>query len=294
MDGLSDDGKTGITLIAFVGSVFSPYYAWAGRTDPLDHAALNVALYGDGWSRWAMTERRRSKLNLGPDGLDIGASAVRWTGDALEIQVVERSVPHLTALRGVVRVLPEAVSREAYPLDAGARHWWRPVAPSARIEVAFERPEFRWSGAGYFDMNWGVEPLEKGFQRWDWSRAGFPNRGAAVLYDATRTDGSELSLALRFDRTGAVEQVDPPPRMALPNTLWRVGRRTQADTGAEPRELRRCEDAPFYARAELATRLFGEDVHAMHETFDGTRFDTRWVKALLPWRMPRDVLGGWV
>ncbi|PIY72746.1 MAG: carotenoid 1,2-hydratase, partial [Rhodobacterales bacterium CG_4_10_14_0_8_um_filter_70_9] len=34
MDGLSDDGRHGITLIAFIGSVFSPYYYWAGRARP--------------------------------------------------------------------------------------------------------------------------------------------------------------------------------------------------------------------------------------------------------------------
>ena len=31
IDALSDDGAHGLTLIAFVGSVFSPYYAWARR-----------------------------------------------------------------------------------------------------------------------------------------------------------------------------------------------------------------------------------------------------------------------
>ena len=34
IDAVSDDGLHGLTLIAFVGSVFSPYYAWSGRADP--------------------------------------------------------------------------------------------------------------------------------------------------------------------------------------------------------------------------------------------------------------------
>jgi len=37
----------------------------------------------------------------------------------------------------------------------------------------------------------------------------------------------------------------------------------------------------------LRTRLFGEDGHAVHETLDADRFAARWVKLLLPWRMPR-------
>ena len=31
VDALSDDGENGITIIAFIGSVFSPYYAFARR-----------------------------------------------------------------------------------------------------------------------------------------------------------------------------------------------------------------------------------------------------------------------
>jgi carotenoid 1,2-hydratase len=48
---MSDDGQHGMTLIAFVGSVFSPYYAWArrkGQADPENHCALNVAIYSKG------------------------------------------------------------------------------------------------------------------------------------------------------------------------------------------------------------------------------------------------------
>ena len=36
VDALSDDGAHGITLIAFIGSVFSPWYAWARRRGPAD------------------------------------------------------------------------------------------------------------------------------------------------------------------------------------------------------------------------------------------------------------------
>ena len=50
LDALSDDGASGITVIAFIGSVFSPYYALArrrrhgrGGADPLAHCAINVA-----------------------------------------------------------------------------------------------------------------------------------------------------------------------------------------------------------------------------------------------------------
>jgi hypothetical protein len=46
VDALSDDGHHGLTIIAMIGSVFSPYYARQrrrGKADPLNHCGLNVA-----------------------------------------------------------------------------------------------------------------------------------------------------------------------------------------------------------------------------------------------------------
>jgi carotenoid 1,2-hydratase len=56
VDALSDDERYGLTIIGFIGSVFSPYYKQSGRDIPLDHSCLNIALYGKG-ARWVMTER---------------------------------------------------------------------------------------------------------------------------------------------------------------------------------------------------------------------------------------------
>lgn len=286
-DGLSEDHRFGFSVIVFVGSVFSPYYAWSGRRAPENHVSVNVALYGPGWSRWAMTERGRRALHREADGVAIGDSAVRWRDDALRIDIDETSVPHLQRLRGAITLRPGAVYDEVYDLDSGGRQHWRPVAPAAAVDVDFGRPDFKWRGSGYFDMNWGEEPLERGFHRWDWSRAPTRAGGAAVLYDAHRRDGTDLSLALRFDGRGGVDRVDPPRRYALPKTLWRLERAAQADPDASPFEARRFEDAPFYARSELRSRLFGEPVIAMHESLDADRFSRGWVKRLLPFRMPR-------
>ena len=69
VDALSDDGQYGITIIALIGSVFSPYYAWArrrGPADPEQFCALNVALYGKDRRAWAMTERGRRQLPAAP------------------------------------------------------------------------------------------------------------------------------------------------------------------------------------------------------------------------------------
>jgi hypothetical protein len=55
-----------VSVIGFIGSVFSPWYAWSGRGDPGNHCCINVATYGRG-GRFAMTDRgaqRCGKLQI--------------------------------------------------------------------------------------------------------------------------------------------------------------------------------------------------------------------------------------
>lgn len=288
VDALSDDGRHAITLIAFVGSVFSPYYAWNrrhGGADAVEHCALNVALYGERANRWAMTERGRDDVAREPATLVVGTSAVLWAGDVLEIRIDEVTVPWPSRLRGVVRVYPSAVTSHVFALDAGAQHRWRPIAPFARVEVEFARPGLRWSGDGYFDSNIGDEPLEHGFSRWDWSRAAHRDC-AAVLYDATPRDGAPLSLALRFDRRGELDLLAAPPPARLPNTAWALRRTTRADDG-HARVRTTLENAPFYARSVVDSQLFGVRAASVHESLDLDRFASPVVQWMLPFRMPR-------
>jgi carotenoid 1,2-hydratase len=69
--------------------------------------------------------------------------------------------------------------------------------------------------------------------------------------------------------------------------VWRVRRRTRADSGTSPRVIQTLEDAPFYARSRIATRLDGVTAEAIHESLDLNRFASPLVRALLPFRMPR-------
>jgi hypothetical protein len=107
VDAFSDDGKNGITIIALIGSVFSPYYAAMRRRpmggDPLHHLSLNVAIYGEG-KRWCMTERGRDTLRRDKTWLQIGPSSLEWDGDSLIIHIDEITAPFPRRLRGKVRV----------------------------------------------------------------------------------------------------------------------------------------------------------------------------------------------
>jgi carotenoid 1,2-hydratase len=269
--------------------VFSPYYAAARRRgdgDPIDHCALNVALYGEGGKRWSMTERRRSHVDRAASWLTLGPSSLSWDGDRLTFRIDEVTVPFPSRIRGVVRVHPSALVGDTIALDAAGRHRWLPIAPCARVEVALDRPALRWRGAGYLDSNAGDAPLEDSFSRWDWSRAGL-RHGTAILYEVSRRAGDTLSLATRFDAAGRRDDFAPPAARALPRTGWRIDRGTRADEGYAARVTRTLEDAPFYARSVLATSLLGEEAAAVHESLSLDRFRARWVQSLLAFRMPR-------
>jgi carotenoid 1,2-hydratase len=287
VDALSDSGDNGITIIAFVGSVFSPYYALArrnGPADPLNHCALNVAVYRNGGKRWAMTERPRGAVARSVDHLKIGPSAMHWDGQALTIHIDEMTVPFPGRLRGTVRVVPSVLTPQVFTLnDVGGHRWW-PIAPRARVQVALEAPHLRWQGDGYFDMNSGDAPIESGFTGWQWARGALQD-GTAILYEARRRDGTDLAMAMRFDDDGTMQPLAPPDDAPLKRSGWRVARSIRSDGAA--RVLRTLEDAPFYARSVVATQLCGEALVMMHESLSLDRFRMPLVQAMLPFRMPR-------
>jgi carotenoid 1,2-hydratase len=287
VDALSDNGESGLTIIAFIGSVFSPYYARArrrGDADPENYVAINVALYGTGGKRWAMTERARGALTRTPLSWRVGPSQVVVQDGSLCFEIDEWTVPLPARLCGRVRVTPIIQTAETFELDAEGRHRWSPIAPHCRVEVEMEKPDRSWRGEGYLDRNQGERPLEEDFSYWDWSRLTVGER-TAILYDVIRRDGSEQSLALAIDKSGGVTRFVPPPRFALAPNSWRVPRRTQSEGPAHV--VQTFEDTPFYSRSLIQTRLFDEKVMGMHESLSLDRFQSRIVQAMLPFRMPR-------
>ncbi len=246
--------------------------------------AINVALYGRRGARWAMTERTALALDRGVDHFRVGPSSLSWQGDSLVIEIDEIAVPIPKRLRGQVRVFPTALAETAFVLDPNARHRWRPIAPLARVEAAFSHPALNWTGRGYVDSNAGSESLEEGFSHWHWSRADLED-GCALLYEPTARDGSSRVVAVRYGANGRHEQFDAPAEVGLPRTLWGIDRATRSQ--GEARVVQTLLDTPFYARSVVETQLLGATGAGVHESLDLERFSSRWVKLLLPWRMPR-------
>ena len=287
IDAISDDGTHGLTIIAFIGSVFSPYYKASGRGNPLDHCSLNVALYGPRGNRWSMTERSERSISRDSAHFSIGPSAMRWDGTALVIDIDERGAPLPFAVRGHVRIEPEIFGTTAFALTPGRRHVWHPIAPKARVEARFDSPGLRWSGNGYFDSNRGSESLEDGFSNWQWSRV-HTGRNVGVLYEGDRRDGSSFAMALRCDRTGAWIDEALPPQQFLPATpIFRIPRVTRADAGYRANLRKTWEDTPFYARSSISTRIFGDAGEGVHESLSLDRFVSPIVQRMLPFRIPR-------
>lgn len=236
-----------------------------------------------------MTERGHGAVHRDPGTLEIGPSALQWGGGGLSITIEERDkrlgIPWQRRVAGRVRIMPEAVNAVRFALDPAARHAWHCIAPRARIEVDMECPALRWSGSAYFDSNFGSESLEEGFRIWHWSRAHTAN-GAAVTYEGIRRDGSPFASALRFARDGTPRHAELPPVAPLPNTIWQIERKTRADRG-HASVVRTWEDAPFYARSTIGSRLYGEPVVAVQESLNLDRFASPVVQFMLPYRMPR-------
>jgi len=209
---------------------------------------------------------------------------MRWDGTALTVTVDELTAPWPRRLRGRVRLVPEIRSSFALALDNTGRHGWRAIAPRARVEIAMTRPHCTWRGQGYFDTNWGSRPLEEDFSTWQWSRARLV-AGAAVTYDVLRRDGSRMEAALRYRADGICENFALPDQHDLGCGFWRLRRLARGT--ATPRVTRVLEDSPFYARSLVSTTLCDDKVTSVHESLSLTRFDTAWMRLLLPFKAPR-------
>jgi len=288
IDALSDDGRHALTLIAFIGSVFSPYYARArrhGPADPTDHVAVNLALYGDGPRCWTMTERGAGALERDASRLRIGPSALAWADDgALEVAIDEVAVPWPRRVRGRLRLEPLAGAGDCLALDPAVHHRWQTIAPRARVHLMLDEPALAWSGHGYLDSNWGDEPLEQAFHAWHWSRTALADGRCRVGYDLHRRDGSRQRMDLMIDPDGrTLDRGGDAPRCILPRSRWGLEREAQGSA----RLRSTLEDGPFYARALLATAAAGGETLSIHETLCLDRFRQPWVQAMLPFRMPR-------
>jgi len=238
-----------------------------------------------------MTERGQNAVERTTHQFTVGPSHLLWENNVLTIKIQER-VPLLgNKVKGEIKVFPEQLFHHVVALDDQEKHRWGPIAPSARVEVAFTEPNIQWHGSAYFDSNEGDEAISKPFSDWDWSRAHLQDGSTAVIYDVRQKNGNERVIASKFNPDGSVESFIPPERVQLRKTGWRIQRNMRSemnDGHANIDLINTFEDTPFYARSMLKSRLLGEDVISMHETLNVKRLESNIVQFMLPWRMPRN------
>lgn len=286
IDGVSDCRRYGLVVIAFVGSVFSPYYYRARRktqADPTDFCAINVASYGPRANAWAMTERGRRQLRTTADSLQIGKSRIDVCEPHIDLSFQERTTPWLRRLQGNVRVTADHTSSQIFKLDANERHCWQPIAPVARIKVALTHPTIDWQGDAYVDTNYGVRPLEDDFRSWHWSSLRTA-AGSDIHYDTLEKSGRRHCIALSANNVNELAPIRSSSSALLQNSRWGIARESQHE---DAKIVKTLEDTPFYARSLLS--LGGSDgpAFAVHESLSLERFSSAWVRTLLPFRMPR-------
>ena len=239
-----------------------------------------------------MTERGRTKLTRSDNHLTIGPSALHWDGNSLTIWIEEVTAPLPSRLSGVVKVTPRALtgrSVHARCLEPG--RGWAPSLVADRaggrcrgdddaagpvvVRNRLPRQQRGRPAAGARFSRLGLVPRADERGRDHSLQCAAPGRGAAGFGVAHRRRRWRSNNSRRRRRHAC------PARFGV-CTQARAATRIRI-----PIVRQRLEDAPFYARSVIETRLGGERVHAVHECLVMDRFTAPWVQAMLPFRIPR-------
>lgn len=236
-----------------------------------------------------MTERGRAAVTRDATQRVIGPSVLEWIGGTLRLHLDEVSAPLPFRIRGTIDVETGPHPSQRRTLDAQARHRWGVIEPCARIAVDLDAPKLAWSASACLDTNRGDVPLERDFMRWNWSRAHLADGRTAVVYDLQRRHGGPLSIADWFDADGGSGTSEAPLIAKLPATHWGLRASTRLEASVASTVEQSFEDGPSYLRSVVSTNRLGQPVTGVHEHLSLERFERRWVRALLPFRMPRQI-----
>jgi carotenoid 1,2-hydratase len=320
------EGRYGLTLILFAGSVFSPDYAARRRAgEPvcgLDVPAVNFALYErtrgpypTTQRAWVMNEYPRQALQLADGSIRIADSALTFApGGGVTIALDEDTTRFFgrrgPRVRGRITIAPPPPGPGPLRLGENRRgeaHCWQPLAAraAATVELQLGSTAIAYPGLAYCDHNYGSGRLEDTFAHWGWAH-GFPtpspagappDEGALIVYSATDLGGQSRQLSVRYR-----DSQHPPEVLSadLPDEPVPTERdlrwlRVPQKFSAGPYTCQRApggtlEDTPFYAR--FAARLFptapgGPEFLGVGEYLDLGRFRRRSLQHLLRYKTRR-------
>ena len=266
-------GDVSAVVIFLLGSLFSPRYAARRRALPIEHCAVNFALYVGGHRKqWVLSEYPAATQSDGV--LSIGRSSFRVASDGtVEIEVRERLAPFGGETRVEIVLCPTAPGLGAIDLLPDGSHTWEPRAPRCDAELRLPLLGHALRGHGYHDANGGDSPLGPTLASWSWTRVHAPDRTAI---DFRLPGGERLAVGTGERGTSLVRDAAPAPE-ATAATSWglRVPRILAAG-GLEVPAPELVESSPFYARQVARS---GE-LHAIGEVADFRRFRSplvRWM-----------------
>ncbi|MCP3103712.1 carotenoid 1,2-hydratase [Myxococcus sp. K15C18031901] len=270
-------GPFSAVCIFMLGSLFSPRYSVAARRGglPLEHSAVNFALYHEGVRRlWVLSEYPRAELES-PGRLRIGRSTLTYgESGTVCMEVEDWTAPWGRPVSARLTLEPLTPMGEVVRLMPGLPHYWQALAPRSRARLEVPSLGVTADGLGYHDTNHGDELLGERLAGWHWSRT---HRQDATVVDYHLPDGvgplrvTARANGVRCERGAEVETrptnftgwgLRVPTRLHAGNTV--VG------------QARLLESSPFYARLEARHGA----LDAMGEVADFRRFHSpliRWM-----------------
>jgi len=265
-------GDTTAVFILMVGSVFSARYAARRDARPLQHCAVNFALYRHGVRQsWVLSEY----AGAASDGrsLHIGNSRLCYQPDgSVDFFVRARGAPFGSLTKAALTLRPDGPGLPHQALVPGLSHRWAPVVPRARATLRLPLLGEVLEGVGYHDSNAGDVPLGTDLPGWNWARV---HTQAATYVHYQLADAQALVLSA----TEAEAHLDRQPASPGPAVRTGWGLSVPSALQAGPVRLvapRLLESSPFYARLEASH----QDDHALGEVADFRRFRSpliRWM-----------------
>ena len=265
-------GEVSAVVIFLLGSLFSPRYVARRTALPIEHCAVNFALYVGG-------RRRQWVLSEYPTGvqsdrvLSIGRSSFEVAPDGtVEIEIRERLAPFGGETRAELVLRPTAPGLGVVPLLPDGTHTWEPRAPRCEAELRLPLLGHALKGYGYHDVNAGDSPLGPTLPSWSWTRVHAPG---ATAVDLRLPAGERITVRTGEGGTSLCRDQAPPAEGMSTHWGLRVPRTLSAG-GLEVPAPDLVESSPFYARQVARSG----DLHAIGEVADFRRFRSplvRWM-----------------
>lgn len=295
-DGIADIGEYSFVVILFSSFPFSPQYlrkliSGEAKLNPLDFAAVNFNLYKAGKiTNYFLNEFFSDKIiitkkNDKVDTLKIGSSSINFSKDeiSLKIKGVEKWKKRVINSEFDFKINTSIQTLSTLE-SAGKNinHYWSPAGINNSFEAKIKirrnedqfapRKKLQFKGTGYYDRNWGCEPMYENILDWKWGRF-HKDDMTIVFFDITYkenysppfrkviiTKGNELLL----------ETSSPETNYIYSKNYWRlefpkVIKIKTDNVEIEVLNKQKSDNGPFYIRfqSEYKISINGEKFNGM-------------------------------